>query len=288
MLKVLETGPQATFQDLGRNGYSGLGVGPSGAFDLGATRRANRMLGNDDNAPVIEILFGGFQLRAERPARLVFTGTDADVFVDKRRMRTHTVIDVSEGQTVRLDVGTGLRAYLAVAGGFDVPVVLGSAATDTLSGIGPGPIHAGDCLSTGASRKNSPVGPPHAKHVPAPFVPHQREVLDVVVGPRQDWFEDLSELFNQEFEITAESDRVGVNLKATRPLRRAAKGELASEGALRGALQVPPSGHPVAFGADHPITGGYPVIGVLTSESVDKLAQLSPGTVVTFRGVAQQ
>ena len=289
MLKVLETGPHALFQDLGRNGYSGLGVGPSGAFDRGSARRANRMVGKDDNAPVVEILFGGFQVQAETALRLVFTGTDADVFVDKRRMRTHTVLDVRAGQTVRLEVGTGLRAYLAVAGGFDISPVLGSVATDTLSGIGPAPIAANDCLPTKAHQDQSdvqaPSQPPHAKHLPAPFVPQQREVLDVVVGPREDWFEDVSELFNQQFEVSAESDRVGVNLQAARPLQRAADGELASEGALRGALQVPPSGHPVAFGADHPITGGYPVIGVLTTESVDKMAQLSPGTIVTFRGV---
>ena len=107
----------------------------------------------------------------------------------------------------------------------------------------------------------------------------------MVLGPRQDWFADASELFNQDFRVSSDSDRIGVNLEATRPLQRAHDGELASEGALRGALQVPPSGHPVAFGADHPITGGYPVIGVLTSESVDKMAQLSPGTIVTFRGI---
>ena len=132
MLKVLETGPQATFQDLGRSGYSGLGVGPSGAFDRGAARRANRMLGNDDNAAVVEILFGGFQVTAQQAVRIVFTGTDADVFVDKRRMRTNPVLDIHKGQTVRLDVGTGLRAYLAVAGGFAVEPVLGSVARSNI------------------------------------------------------------------------------------------------------------------------------------------------------------
>lgn len=98
MLKVLETGPQATFQDLGRTGYSGLGVSPSGAFDRGAARRANRMLGNDENSAVIEILFGGFEVVAEKPVRIVFTGTDADVFVDKRRMRTNTVLDIQKAK----------------------------------------------------------------------------------------------------------------------------------------------------------------------------------------------
>ncbi|WKS49973.1 biotin-dependent carboxyltransferase family protein [Corynebacterium propinquum] len=283
MLKVLETGPQATFQDLGRSGYSGLGVGPSGAFDRGAARRANRMLGNDDNAAVVEILFGGFQVTAQQAVRIVFTGTDADVFVDKRRMRTNTVLDIDKGRTVRLDVGTGLRAYLAVAGGFAVDPVLGSVATDTLSGIGPAPIEPGASLPTNTGTVTPAL--PQIKHLPAQFVPQAREVLEVVLGPRQDWFADASELFNQDFRVSSDSDRIGVNLEATRPLQRAHDGELASEGALRGALQVPPSGHPVAFGADHPITGGYPVIGVLTSESVDKMAQLSPCTIVTFRGI---
>lgn len=281
MLKVLETGPQATFQDLGRTGYSGLGVSPSGAFDRGAARRANRMLGNDENSAVIEILFGGFEVVAEKPVRIVFTGTDADVFVDKRRMRTNTVLDIQKGQTVRLEIGTGLRAYLAISGGFAVEPVLGSVATDTLSGIGPDPITSGTSLPTNA--KNSTAELPQTKHLPTQFVPKSHEVLDIVLGPRQDWFAETAELFNQTFQISSDSDRIGVNLIASRPLQRAYDGELASEGAMRGALQIPPSGHPVAFGADHPITGGYPVIGVLTSESVDKMAQLSPGTIVTFR-----
>lgn len=281
MLKVLETGPQATFQDLGRTGYSGLGVSPSGAFDRGAARRANRMLGNDENSAVIEILFGGFEVVAENPVRIVFTGTDADVFVDKRRMRTNTVLDIQKGQTVRLEIGTGLRAYLAISGGFAVEPVLGSVATDTLSGIGPDPITSGTSLPTNA--KNSTAELPQTKHLPTQFVPKSHEVLDIVLGPRQDWFAETAELFNQTFQISSDSDRIGVNLIASRPLQRAYDGELASEGAMRGALQIPPSGHPVAFGTDHPITGGYPVIGVLTSESVDKMAQLSPGTIVTFR-----
>lgn len=281
MLKVLETGPQATFQDLGRTGYSGLGVSPSGAFDRGAARRANRMLGNDENSAVIEILFGGFEVVAENPVRIVFTGTDADIFVDKRRMRTNTVLDIQKGQTVRLEIGTGLRAYLAISGGFAVEPVLGSVATDTLSGIGPDPITSGTSLPTNA--KNPTAELPQIKHLPTQFVPKSHEVLDIVLGPRQDWFAETAELFNQTFQISSDSDRIGVNLIASRPLQRAYDGELASEGAMRGALQIPPSGHPVAFGADHPITGGYPVIGVLTSESVDKMAQLSPGTIVTFR-----
>ncbi|MDK4305030.1 biotin-dependent carboxyltransferase family protein [Corynebacterium pseudodiphtheriticum] len=281
MLKVLETGPQATFQDLGRAGYSGLGVSPSGAFDRGAARRANRMLGNDENSAVIEILFGGFEVVAEKPVRIVFTGTDADVFVDKRCMRTNTVLDIQKGQTVRLEIGTGLRAYLGISGGFAVEPVLGSVATDTLSGIGPDPITSGTSLPTNA--KNPTVGLPRIKHLPTQFVPKSHAVLDIVLGPRQDWFAETAELFNQTFQISSDSDRIGVNLIASRPLQRAYDGELASEGAMRGALQIPPSGHPVAFGADHPITGGYPVIGVLTSESVDKMAQLSPGTIVTFR-----
>ncbi|MDK4236105.1 biotin-dependent carboxyltransferase family protein [Corynebacterium pseudodiphtheriticum] len=281
MLKVLETGPQATFQDLGRAGYSGLGVSPSGAFDRGAARRANRMLGNDENSAVIEILFGGFEVVAEKPVRIVFTGTDADVFVDKRCMRTNTVLDIQKGQTVRLEIGTGLRAYLGISGGFAVEPVLGSVATDTLSGIGPDPITSGTSLPTNA--KNPTVELPRIKHLPTQFVPKSHETLDIVLGPRHDWFAETAELFNQTFQISSDSDRIGVNLIASRPLQRAYDGELASEGAMRGALQIPPSGHPVAFGADHPITGGYPVIGVLTSESVDKMAQLSPGTIVTFR-----
>ncbi|WFR66367.1 biotin-dependent carboxyltransferase family protein [Curtobacterium flaccumfaciens] len=178
---------------------------------------------------------------------------------------------------------TGLRAYLAVRGGFAVDPVLGSRSWDSLARLGPAPLAAGDVLPVGGDAEAWPlvdaVAPPL---VPAPGEP---VVLDAVPGPRDGWFtpEWRTLLTDQAHRVTPDSDRVGVRTTAGRPLSRAITRELPSEGVETGSLQVPPDGHPILFLADHPVTGGYPVVAVLTPASVDRAAQLRPGDPVRFR-----
>jgi biotin-dependent carboxylase-like uncharacterized protein len=180
-----------------------------------------------------------------------------------------------------LEVGPaahGVRSYLAVAGGIAVEPVLGSRATDTLSGLGPAPVRDGDVL---------PLGTP-ASAVPAveftPWsVPPDELVLGLHLGPRDDWFTPaaVTTLLRDAYTLSPVSNRVGARL-AGPALTRARDAELPSEGVVLGAVQVPADGQPLIFLADHPTTGGYPVIGVV--DDVTPLAQARPGTTVRFHG----
>jgi biotin-dependent carboxylase-like uncharacterized protein len=178
---------------------------------------------------------------------------------------------------------SGFRNYLAIRGGVDVPEVLGSRSTDTMSGIGPAPLVIGQVLPVGAATVSTAVGSPELQ---PEFPGNGVTELDVVPGPRADWFEQeaLDSLCSQEWVVTPQSNRVGMRLDGT-PLERSREGELPSEGTMAGALQIPPAGLPVLFLADHPITGGYPVIGVVRDEHLDRAAQVPIGGRIRFRFV---
>lgn len=291
-LQVLSPGPQALFQDRGRFGFASSGVSASGSFDRLSAARANHALGNDPNATVIEILVGSFEVEVLSPVTIVFTGTAATVTAHSadgrsRNATTNTIMDLEPGDRVRLEnADYGMRAYLAVRGGFHAPEVLGSSATDLLSALGPAPIRAGDELLIARDIADTQWWPvmrqlPTLWHRPYSAT----ETLTVIRGPRDKWFtpKSLDDFFRQSFSVSTDSNRIGIRLEAERPLCRRIEGELKSEGMVRGSIQVPPGGHPVIFGPDHPVTGGYPVIAVLTGRSCDRSAQLAPGDQVRFK-----
>jgi KipI family sensor histidine kinase inhibitor len=297
-IEVVAPGPLTLVEDLGRPGHRAIGVGPSGAVDRRAAVRANRLVGNPRGAAVLEVLLGGLELRARGLQVLAVTGAPALAAV---RTPDGTVRDrpahaspfaVRDGETLTLEPPAGgLRSYVAVRGGLGAEPVLGSRSTDVLSGLGPAPLTAGTVV---------PVLPPPADAVAAwpdppadPLVDRPGPVLRVrvVVGPRADRLTDegVRSLLTQEWQVTADSNRVGLRL-AGEPLDRARHGELhsglhgelPSEAVVAGAVQVPPSGLPVVFLADHPVTGGYPVVAVVRDADVDLLAQVRPGDRVRF------
>lgn len=248
-VEVLATGPLATVQDLGRPGLAGIGVGRSGAADSGAFRLANRLVGNDEGAAAIEVTFGGLVVRATRDLTAALTGAPCPITVDGRGAAPNSVLRIPAGAVVELGVpDRGLRSYLAVRGGIAVEPVLGSRATDVLAGLGPEPLAPGMTL---------PVGPPPRRFpqvdvAPVPACPDGEITLRVVFGPRHDWFTEdaLSTLVSSCYEVTADSNRVGMRLSGPL-LERCRHDELPSEGMVAGALQVPPSARPTLFLADH-------------------------------------
>lgn len=288
--EILATGPLALVQDRGRFGYAAMGVGASGAFDRLSAARANHAVGNLAEAAVLEVLAGGLEMLATFPAMVAVTGTQADVTVTNAFGQsvvhsTNSVLDLEAGDTLKLSMSTyGLRAYVSVRGGFDVPKVLGSASTDMLSGIGPAPLSPGDVLGVGTAIED-PAWWPRIRRLPTLWRPMPEETLKIIPGPRDDWFTEsaMQTLLTQTYTISADSNRVGMRLVGETPLERARSGEIASEGMVRGSIQVPPNGQPMVFGPDHPVTGGYPVIAVLTARSCDRAAQLGPGDTVSFR-----
>ncbi|WP_305852307.1 biotin-dependent carboxyltransferase family protein [Blastococcus sp. PRF04-17] len=280
MLTVLATGPRATVQDRGRRGWASIGVTASGAADRAAADLANRLVGNAPAAAVVEATAGGLRVRAERTLLVAVTGAPAGVRVDGRPAPFDAPLPLAAGRVLDLQLPpVGLRTYLAVRGGVDVPPVLGSRSTDTLSGLGPAPLRAGDRLPVG----DLAAGEPFVDVAPV-RQPSSSPVLAVLPGPRRDWLEPAAwdALTRQPWEVTADSNRVGLRLSGP-ALARARTGELPSEGLVPGAVQVPPDGAPVLFLVDHPVTGGYPVLAVVTSADLSAAAQLRPGDTVRFR-----
>ncbi|MFF2605032.1 5-oxoprolinase subunit B/C family protein [Arthrobacter koreensis] len=301
-LEITTPGLQSLIQDLGRPGYADLGVSAAGAADPRAARQANRLVGNPADAAVVENLLGSLELTAHGDAVLALTGADvpADV-IDPAGVRSRPAphsapFALLDGETLVLGTPVrGVRAYLAVRGGLDVDPVLGSRSTDSMSGIGPAPLAAGTRLPVAAAGSLH-VGDPESPVLAAAGAPGslgngiEPALLRITAGPRQDWFSNgaAAALAAQTWLTTSESNRIGVRLAldpqdtAASPLTRARGGELPSEGVVAGSLQVPPSGLPVLFLADHPVTGGYPVIAVVIPEDLPVAAQLPPGDPVRF------
>ncbi|GLZ05786.1 allophanate hydrolase [Actinomadura sp. NBRC 104412] len=281
MIEVVRPGPLATVQDLGRPGHAHLGVPRSGAADERALRLANRLVGNPEGTAAIEFTLGGGAVRFRGGAWVALTGAPVPVRVGGRSCGMNAPCYVDPGDTVELGLPReGLRSYLAVRGGLAVEPILGSRSTDLLSGLGPAPLSPGDRLPIGPTTGLDEI---QVDVAPSPALPEVPE-LRLLPGPRDDWFtpESLATLTSEPYEVTSESNRVGVRLNGP-TLTRARHGELSSEGMVTGALQVPPNGLPILFLTDHPTTGGYPVIAVIATRDIPAAAQLRPGQRIRFR-----
>ncbi|MHA3901997.1 5-oxoprolinase subunit B/C family protein [Castellaniella sp. WN] len=293
--EVLAAGLRTLVQDLGRPGLTGMGVSLSGALDRSALRAANRIVGNPADAAVLENALGGLRLACRGRAVVAVTGARAELsLITAAGLR----LPAAPGRPLALDDGdelrvgapsAGVRCYVAVRGGWDVAPVLGSRATDTLAGIGPAPLRPGDRLPVGAAPGGTRPGAVQPGGEAVPPLPGRGDLvtLDIVLGPRADWFtpEALALLSGQEWTVTPQSDRVGMRLSGAEPLARGRQGELPSEGTVAGAIQVPAGGQPVLFLADHPLTGGYPVIGAVVGRDLDRAAQIPVGARLRFRPV---
>ncbi|MDK4730619.1 urea amidolyase family protein [Rhizobium phaseoli] len=292
-IRVIRADRPALYQDLGRSGRSGQGVSTSGAMDRESLRRANLAVGNAQTEGAIEIAFGCFELRADRPITVAVTGATCPLTI---RTPSGRQLGAAHGEAIALDEGDelvlgfpdrGSRSYLALRGGFAVDAVLGSVSVDTLAKIGPDPIAEGDFLVPAGRPANAVCfgGPP-------PRLPDDKlpVTLDVILGPRADWFtpNGVDTFLGQEWVVTPESSRVGIRLAGARTIERKDDAELPSEATVLGAIQVPHSGQPVLFAADHPLTGGYPVIAVVAAHHLDLAGQLPIGARVRFKAAGDQ
>lgn len=285
-IEIIRPSLQLLVQDAGRPGYAALGVSGSGVADRRAMHDANAAVGNARTAAVLESV-GGAELRfrgdgvaAVAGAVGALTLTDADGVL--RTVRHGEPFATADGDVLNLEYPErGMRYILAFRGGLRATPALGSHSGDTLAGLGPAPLSAGDVLGIG-------------DEAPFPVEPYAVErmlpeggglvELEITLGPRDDWFtqEAIAALTGQEWTVTPRADRVGVRLHGDVALERKVGGELPSEGAVTGAIQVPPDGQPVLFLPDHPLTGGYPIIGAVTDRSLDLAGQLPPGARIRF------
>jgi len=289
-LEVLTPGALTVVVDLGRPGRSAEGVARSGAVDRTSLRRANRLVGNPADGPALEVAAGGLRVRAHGDLVLAVTGAPAPLTLHNAggwlEPPGQRAFALDDGEELHLAApARGVVSYLAVRGALAVKPVLGSASTDLLAGIGPDPLRTGDVVAVGSQAVSAVA----LDTDPVPALPGRDAVVDVdvLLGPRDDWFSERSlRLFwSQEWIVTPRSNRVGLRLEGEEALQRSHPGELPSEGTVPGAVQVPPNGQPVVFAADHPVTGGYPVIACVAAHHLDLVGQVPVGGRVRFRPV---
>ncbi len=278
VLEVLEAGLLTTVQDTGRRGYRRLGVGSSGALDLDALVRANRAVGNAPGAAALECTLAGPTLLFLAPLRFAITGADLGAHLERADLGAWPVpagvaVQARPGNVLRFTGRrSGCRAIVALAGGVDVPLVLGSRSTDRLGGFGG---HRGRALQPGDRLAVLPTRGSVEEPCAGSWAETVTASVRVVGGPQHEPH-TLAALVAAEWEVAPGSDRVALRLRGPR-IRVSGPAEIVSDGMLPGSIQVPPDGQPIVMLRDSPTTGGYPKIATVVSTDLDRLAQLVPG-----------
>jgi biotin-dependent carboxylase-like uncharacterized protein len=288
-LRILEAGPLATIQDLGRWGHRDRGVPLSGAMDPQGLRLANALVGNGGGAAAVEITWGGFKAELAADLHFAVTGAALDAALNGRHVPLWTTCRGSRGDILTLGfASTGLRSYLAISGGIDVPLVMGSRSTYTRGQFGGflgRALVRGDLLEAGPA----PDPPPSIRSVPDRLIPPHdcRPGLRCVPGPQEDLFtiQGMETFFQQPYAVTDRCDRMGIVLQGPRITHRDGP-DIISDGTIPGAVQVPGSGQPMLLGADCQTTGGYAKIATVITADLPLVAQLTPGTQVRFTAVS--
>ena len=292
VFKLLTTFMPVTFQDRGRLFQSSQGLSPSGALDQKAMANANRLVGNPHEQPVLEFTYGNTRIKALQPSVVAFTGANLPITVKSTKgtvfvFEKNTPLSIDEGDEIILGQPlAGFRSYMALRGGFKVEPVLKSASFDSLSNLGPKPLLAGDNIFIA---NDTPLRPVLLSLDDPYFLPEAGDqvVLDVVMGPRTDWFTEhsIAMFLEKPWQVTAASNRIGIRLQSDARLERSRSDELPSESTVTGAIEVPANGEPVLFLRDRPVTGGYPVIANLVEDQIDLAAQIPIGAFIKFRAV---
>jgi len=286
-MRVQKPGLFTTIQDLGRYGYSHLGISPAGAADPLSFRLGNLLVGNDGSAPALEMTLLGATLEFDEAAVMAITGADCEPKVDSARVPLNTAIEVPAGAALNCgNMLNGARSYLAVQGGFDVPLVMGSASTNVrgrFGGIKGRRLRSGDVLQVRRT-KPSPVQTlaPESFEALASHGP-----IRITRGAQQDWFDAAAfeTLFSCAYTVSEQSDRAGLRLKGARLSPRESR-QLLTDGIPLGAIQVPQDGQPIILFVDQQTTGGYPKIANVIAADMHRVGQLRPRDEVRFAEVS--
>jgi antagonist of KipI len=279
-LRIIRPGMFTTVQDCGRWGFQAQGVGVSGAMDVFSHRLVNALVGNHADDATLEVTLLGPEIEFQLDCTVAVAGAEFQLMLDGRSVQMHESFDVSAGSRLKFGERTkGARAYLAVAGGIDVPVVLGSRATHVVSGLGGfdgRALRAGDIVKTQtAVAPSESLGKTRQRYRPV-FLPDGGATLRVIVGPNGAGF-----LTKHRYTILPQSNRVGYRLDGAAVFEKPT-GEMISTAVPTGAVQVPPTGQPILLMADHAPTGGYTVAGTVITADLPLAGQLAPGDWVEF------
>ncbi len=286
MIRILDPGPQTTVQDLGRVGQLRYGVPPSGPMDRFAFVLANRLVGNSDGAAALECTLIGPRIEAEAPCAIAVTGADMPLSVNGAEAPRWATLALKAGDVVKLGPArSGVRGYIAVSGGLDVPLVMGSRATylrGRLGGVGGRALRRDDRL------RPFPAVPPRARRVAARAIPDYggEPTLRVVLGPQADRFtkEGVGALLGGSYEMLPQSDRMGARLRGPRIAHRRGH-DIISDGIALGSIQVPGDGQPIVLLVDRQSTGGYTKLATVCSFDIGRIGQVRPGQSLRFRAL---
>jgi biotin-dependent carboxylase-like uncharacterized protein len=286
LIEILEPGPQTTLQDRGRPGYLRYGIPGSGALDAYAFAIANRLVGNDAAAAVLECTLSGPRFRVDRPCAIAVTGAEAAVTVNGAAAAQWTTLPLAPGDTVRIGTArTGLRSYIAFGGGLDVPLRLGSRSTylrGRLGGVEGRALKRGDRIAIGAAEL------PRVRALPAAVRPvYGAEArVRVVLGPQAERFTaaGIATFLGDAYTLLPQSDRMGARLQGAR-IEHVSGHDIVSDGIAAGSVQVPGDGQPIVLLADRQSTGGYTKLATVCSFDLGRIAQLRPGQRLRFEAV---
>lgn len=309
--RIIHAGPHATVQDRGRAGYQSLGVPEGGALDQDAMRLGNKLVGNDENAPVLEVCLGGISIELLTPLTLALTGTtkgvltvqDMDGFGEGLEVPANRSVQLPKGRIVRLGmISDSNTATIAVAGGIDLPLLYGSCATSPnamIGGVGGRLLKDGDVLNLGEHWQDGDHGNSNDKTEDGVEDVIRPELtvdakdffaasghIRVVLGPQDDHFTPaaLAQLTTAEYKVTPALNRMGMRLEGA-SLEHIDTADILSDGIVTGSVQVPGNGQPIILLADHQTTGGYTKIATVITADLPKLARLRPGMTVHFKAV---
>ncbi len=280
MITILRPAVQTTIQDLGRHGSRHLGVGTCGAMDRLSLMIGNALVGNDANAAGLELCLPPASIRFEAACTIALSGADCPALLGGTPLPARRAFEVAAGMTLELAAATwGARAYLCVAGGIDVPRVLGSRSTDLqarMGGLEGRMIRRGDVLAV--LPPTSPIRPATGIALPTTSGP-----IRVMAGPEFAEFDPQARqaFFEASWRVTPQSNRMGYRLDGP-ALRRQGTDEMRSHAVFPGIIQVPPGGAPIVLMADAHATGGYPRFATVIAADLWRLAQTAPGASVQF------
>ena len=286
-LVVQSPGLFTTVQDLGRPGFGPIGVSASGAADPTALRIANRLVGNAEYAPGLEMTLQGGQFLFPDGGMIALGGADFSGSIEGRPISPWMSYEVGPGQVVSCGRSQGgARCYLCVRGGIRVPMIMGSASTDVVAGLGGvegRPLRRGDVVEIGREPATKPCRTLHPELLP---LLEPREVFRVTNGPQVKWFtgESISAFYSGPYAVTSDANRMGIRLEGP-ALTMTTSAEMISEGVSLGCIQVPANGQPVILFVEQQTTGGYPKIANVIAADLPALGQLKPGDRIRFQRV---
>ncbi len=288
-LEILTPGPLSTIQDLGRFGYMQSGFSPGGAMDTHAAKTANLLVGNAMGDAVIEMTMMGIKARFDCDTVIALTGADMAPLLNDEPIPLYQSVAIHDGDVLTMSAAvSGMRGYLAVAGGFDLPVVMGSLSTNLKCAIGGfegRKLKAGDTLPL---RRRADLSQFGERRVPSEQY-GTAVCVRAVAGPQDDYFTDegVTTFFSKEYRVSAKSDRMGIRLEGDKVESRDGV-DIVSDGIVTGSVQIPSDGHPIVMMADRQTTGGYAKIASVITPDLKLLAQLQPGNTVRFVRISQR